>query len=81
MRIKLACNLEWSGQHANAEKIALAFGNTGFEFKGRAVPNGSIISIARPVEIELNTMNELVELQKSLGYPIMIEDGHLEVVS
>lgn len=81
MKLKLACHLEWSGNHANAEKVASAFGAVGFQFRKREVPNGSIVSVMRPAEIEVNTMEELVALQQKLGYPIKLEDGYLEVVS
>ena len=81
MKLTFACNLEWVAGNTNADRIIIDFKAVGFEFKVRRVPNGAIASVVRPVEVELNTVDELIELQRKLGFPIRIEDGHLEVVS
>lgn len=53
----------------------------GFTFRSRPVPNGTLLSAAEPVTIELDTIEELVELQRSIGLPICVEDGILEIRS
>lgn len=59
----------------------MLFKANGFEFKLREVPNGMIASIVRPIEVDFHTVEDLIDFQKRLGYPIKIEDGHLEVVA
>ena len=80
MKLSLACNLEWNGSSQKTIELAERFKAIGFTFKAREVPNGVLVRCAGPVDVELNTMEELIGLQKKLGLPIQIEDGRLVVV-
>jgi hypothetical protein len=80
MKLMLACNLEWPAGNSNADRIVVDFKAVGFMFRIRSVPNGIVASVTGPIEVELESMQDLIELQKKLGYPVLVEDGHLEVV-
>lgn len=51
----------------------------GFRFACRAVPNGSLAYAIEPVEVELGSVEDLIELQRRIGLPLRVEDGCLEV--
>lgn len=80
MKLMLHCNLEWNGSSPSPPRVVEELRAIGFTFKPREVPNGILVRCAGPAEVELNTVEELIELQKELGLPIQIEDGRLVVV-
>lgn len=80
MKITISCpSLQWAANHSRSEKIATAFGALGFRFQVRDVPNGRLVYTRTMPEIELNTIEELLKLQRSLGYPIRVIDGQLVI--
>lgn len=80
LKITISCpSLQWAVNHSRSEEIGKAFGSLGFRFQVRDVPNGQLVYTKSTPEIELNTIEELLSLQQTLGYPIRVIDGRLVI--
>jgi hypothetical protein len=80
LKITISCpSLQWAINHSRSEEIAKTFGAIGFRFQVRDVPNGQLVFTRSTPEIELATLEELLALQASLGYPIRVVDGQLVI--
>ena len=67
--------------HPGAAERMSVFEDLGFHFQSRYVGMAEIASAMNPVSIELQSVDELVALQRRVGCPFRLEDGVLEITT
>jgi hypothetical protein len=76
MKVSVSCpNVQFVVGSPRAFPIATALKGLGFEFSVRKVGEGQLASAKGSVDVELNTVEELFELQRSIGLTMVVEDG------
>jgi hypothetical protein len=76
MRLQLSCpNVQFVVGSPRAAPVAKALEDLGFEFSVRKVGVGEIASARGSVEVEVDTVEELLDLQRKIGLTLVIEDG------
>jgi len=80
MRLQLSCPTQaFVVGSVKALPIVEAMQAIGFTFKAREVPGGMIAVAETPVVLEVETVEQLVELQLSIGLPFRLEDGFVTI--
>lgn len=74
-----APNVAFARGHKGVSDRMAAFERLGFRFVERVVGVGIILSIAGPTKVELASVEDLMELQRSIGLPIVARDGLLVI--
>lgn len=82
MKVVLAIpNVQFVAGSERSQPILQELESIGFRFHERVMSGGSLLSAKAPIEVELETAADLVELQRRIGLPIKLEDGVLEITS